>query len=255
MKLPRRRFLHLAAGAAALPAASRMAWAQAYPTRPVRIVVAFAPGGPQDILARLMGQWLSERVGQEFAIENKPGAAGNIGAEVVVNAPADGYTLLMVGPPNAINASLFPNLPFNFVRDIAPIAAIVRVPHVMLVTPSLPVTTVPEFIEYAKANSGTLKFASAGVGSGVHLAGEFFKILTGVNMQHVPYSAAPLAIADLAAGQVQVMFDTTPASVGYVKSGKLRALAVTTLARTEVLPNLPTVAEFVPGFEASSVCG
>ena len=248
MKLPRRNFLHLAASVAALPAVSRIARAQAYPSRPVRLIVPLAPGGATDIVARLMGQWLSERLGQPFVIENRPGGGGNIGTEAVVRAPADGYTLLMVGPTQAINATLYEKLNFNFLRDIAPIAGIIVVPNVMVVNPSSPARTVPEFIAYAKANAGRLNFASAGVGSSQHVSGELFKMMTGADMLHVPYRSGGPALTDLLGGQVQVMFPATVASIEYIRAGRLRALAVTTRARWEGLPDIPTVAEFVPGY-------
>jgi tripartite-type tricarboxylate transporter receptor subunit TctC len=248
--------LHLAAGAATLPAVSRFAWAQAYPTRPVRIIVSFPPGGPSDIMARLMGQYLSERLGQPFVIENRPGAGGNIGTEAVVRAPADGYTLLLAMVPNAINASMYERLNFNFIRDIAPVAGIVRTPNVMEVNPSLPVRTVPEFIAYAKANPGKINMASGGNGTSQHVAGELFKMMTGIDMLlHVPYRDAPLALTDLIGGQVQVMFDPMPSSIEHIRTGKLRALAVTTAARSDALPEVPTVGDFVPGFEASFWAG
>jgi tripartite-type tricarboxylate transporter receptor subunit TctC len=251
MKLPRRTFLHLAAGAAALPAISRIAWAQAYPSRPVRIIVGFAPAGGTDIMARLIGQWLSERLGQQFVIENRPGAASNIGTEMVVNAPPDGYTLLVATFVNAVNATLYDKLNFNFIRDIAPIASIARDPFAIEVHPSVPVKTVPEFIAYAKANPGKINMASAGIGSGNHIAGELFKMMTGVKLVHVPYRGAGPALVDLLGGQVQVMFATMSSSIEYVRAGKLRALAVTTTTRSPVLPDIPTVAEFVPGYEFS----
>jgi tripartite-type tricarboxylate transporter receptor subunit TctC len=251
MKLPRRKFLHLAAGVAAFPAVSRIARAQAYPTRPVRIVVGFAPGGATDIMARLIGQWLSERLGQPFVIENRPGAAGNIGTEAVVRAPADGYTLLLAASPAAINATLYEKLNFNLIRDVAPVAGIHREPNVMKVNPSVPVKTVPEFIAHAKANPGKINMASGGNGSPSHVSGELFKMMTGVNLVHVPYRGAGPALVDLLGGQVQVNFSTMSSSIEYVKVGKLRALAVTTATRSPVLPDIPTVAEFVPGYESS----
>jgi tripartite-type tricarboxylate transporter receptor subunit TctC len=254
-KLSRLQFLHLAAGAAALPAVSRSAWAQAYPTRPVRLVVGFPPGGSTDILARLMGQWLSERLGQPFIIENRPGAAGNIATEAVVRAPADGYTLLLASTSDFINATLYQKLNFNFIRDIAPIAGLVRVPQVMQVNPSLPVTTVPEFIAHAKTNSGKISMGSGGNGSPAHVAGELFKMMTGVNMVHVPYRGAAPAVTDLLGGQIEVTFTDMPTSIGYIKAGKLRALAVATAMRSEALPDVPTVGDFVPGFEASQWIG
>jgi tripartite-type tricarboxylate transporter receptor subunit TctC len=255
MKLPRRRFLHLAAVAVALPAVSRIAKAQAYPSRPVRLIVPVAPAGATDILARLMGQWLSERLGQSFVIDNRPGGGTNIGTEAVVHAPSDGYTLLMVGSFNAINATLYDKLNHNFIRDIAPVASVIRGPTVMVVNPSVPANTVPQFIAYAKANPGRISFGSSGIGSGNHLAGELFKIMAGVDMVHVPYRSAGPALTDLLGGQVQVMFPSTVSSIEYVRAGRLRALAVTTATRSETLPDLPTVGEFVPGYEASTWFG
>src|SRR5215472_4450640 len=255
MKLPRRKFLHLAAGAAVLPAASRVARAQAYPSRPVRIIVGFAPAGGTDIMARLIGQWLSERLGQQFVIENRPGAASNIGTEMVVNAPPDGYTLLVATFVNAVNATLYHKLNFNFIRDIAPVASIAREPFAIEVHPSVPVKTVPEFITYAKANPGSINMASAGSGSGNHIAGELFKMMTGVNLVHVPYRGAGPALVDLLGGQVQVMFASMSSPIEYVRAGKLRALAVTIATRSEMLPDIPTVGEFVPGYEAPTWYG
>ena len=255
MKLLRREFLHLAAGAAALPALPRIASAQTYPNRPVRWVVGFAAGGPQDIVARLLGQSLSERLGQQFVIENRPGAGGNIGTEAVVRAPADGYTILMIGPSAAINVTLYEGLSFNLLRDIAPVAGIMRTANVLEVNLSLPVRSVPEFIAYAKANPGKINMASAGNGSSQHVAGELFKMLTGIDMVHVPYRGAGPALTDLLGGQVQVMFDNMASSVEHVRSGKLRGLAVSTAARSEALPDLPTVGDFVPGYEASGLYG
>jgi len=256
MKLPRRRqVLHLAAGAAALPAVPRFAWAQAYPSRPVRVLVGFAAGSTTDILARLIGQWLSERLGQPFIIENRPGGGTNIATEAVVRAPADGYTLLMVSPAQAINATLYNKLNFNFIRDIAPVAGIMVVPTVMLVHPSVPAKAVPEFIAYAKANPGKLSMASGGIGSGTHLAGELFKIMAGVDMVHVPNRGGGPALTDLLGGQVQVMFPSTVSSMGYIRAGRLRALAVTTTTRLDLLPDIPTLGEFLPGFEASAWFG
>jgi tripartite-type tricarboxylate transporter receptor subunit TctC len=256
MKLSRRRhFLHLAAGAAALPAVSRIAWAQTYPTRPVRIVVGFPPGGGADITARLIGQWLSERLGQPFIIENRPGAGSNIATEAVVRAPADGYTLLLVGGWNAINATLYDKLNFNFLRDIMPVASIGGAPYVMVINPSLPAKTVPDFIAYAKANPGRVNMASAGTGAPSHVSGELFKMMAGVNMVHVPYRGGGPAVTDLLGGQVQVMFVPPPTSIEHIRSGKLRALAVTTATRSDALPDIPTVAEFVPGYEASNWYG
>jgi tripartite-type tricarboxylate transporter receptor subunit TctC len=251
MKLPRRNFLHLAAGSAALPAVSRFARAQAYPSRPVRLIVPFAPAGGSDTIARLMGQWLSERLGQQFVIDNRPGGGANIGTEAVVRASPDGYTLLIAGGYNAINATLYDKLNFNFVRDIAPVAGIVVYPNIMSVNPSVPAKTVPEFIAYAKANPGKLTVASSGIGSPGHVAGELFKMMAGVDMVHVPYRSAGLALTDLLAGQVQVGFPSMPSSIEYIRAGKLRALAVATATRSEALPDVPTVGEFVPGYEAS----
>jgi tripartite-type tricarboxylate transporter receptor subunit TctC len=255
MKPPRRRFLHLAAGAAALPVMSRIARAQAYPSRPVRIVVAFAAGGTTDIVARVIGQWLSERLRDQFIVENRPGGSGNTGTEAVVRSPADGYTLLAVAPANATNAALFDKLNFDFIRDIAPVAGVIRVPGVMEVNPSFPPRTVPEFIAYAKANPGKINYASAGSGTPQHVGGELFKLLTGVEMTHVPYRGNAPALTDLLGGQVQVMFDTMPNSIEYIKAGKLRPLAVTTATRWEGLPDIPTVGDFVPGYEASGWYG
>jgi tripartite-type tricarboxylate transporter receptor subunit TctC len=255
MKLPRRNFLHLAAGAAALPVVSRIAWAQAYPSRPVRIMVGFPAGGPNDIIARLIGQWLSERLGQPFVIENKPGAATNIATEAVVKAPPDGHTLLLASTTNAVNATLYDNLNFNFIRDIAPVATIARNPFVMLVHPSVPAKTVPAFIAYAKANPGKLNMASPGTGTAPHLAGELFKVMTGVNMVHVPYRGQALALPDLLAGQVQVYYGPTPGLIEYIGAGKVRALAVTTATRSEALPDIPTVGDFLPGYEATAWYG
>jgi tripartite-type tricarboxylate transporter receptor subunit TctC len=255
MKLPRRIFLNLAAGAAALPAVSHIAWAQEYPTKPVRIIVGFAPGGGADIAARLIGQWLSERLGQSFVIENRPGAGSNIATEAVVRAPSDGYTLLLVSAPAAINATLYEKLSFNFIRDIAPVASISHVPHVMVVHPSFPAKTVPEFIAYAKANAGKINMASAGNGSTPHVAGELFKMMAGVNLIHVPYRSAGPALTDLLGGQVQVMFDNMASSIEHIRAGKLRPLAVTTTMRSETLPDVPTVSEFVPGYEVSNWFG
>jgi tripartite-type tricarboxylate transporter receptor subunit TctC len=255
MKFSRRELLHLAAGAAALPPLARMAWAQAYPARPVRIIAAFAAGGGVDITARLIGQWLSERLGQSFVIENRPGAGGNIGTEAVVNAPPDGYTLLLATVPNAVNAALYDKLNFDFIRDVAPVAGIIRVPMVVLLHPSVAAKTVPEFIAYAKANPGKVNVASAGTGSAPHMAAELFNFMAGVSMVHVPYRGQGPAISDLLGGQVQLMFATTPGITDFIKSGRLRALAVTTAARAEVLPELPTVGDFVPGYEASQWYG
>jgi tripartite-type tricarboxylate transporter receptor subunit TctC len=250
MKLPRRQFLHLAAGAAVLPAVLRFAWAQTYPTRPVRLIVTTAAGGSPDIIARLIGQWLSERLGQPFVIENRTGAGTNLGTEIGVRAPPDGYTLLMALSANAINAAVYEKLPFNFIRDTAPVASIASIPLIMEVNPSVPVKTVPEFIAYAKANPGKINMASGGSGTPAHVAGELFKMMAGINMVHVPYRGEGLALPDLISGQLQAMFGVMPASLGYIKTGKLRALAVTTAKRQELLPEVPTVGEFLPGYEA-----
>jgi tripartite-type tricarboxylate transporter receptor subunit TctC len=255
MRLSRRQFQHLAAGAAALPIAARRVRAQAWPSRPVRWLVGYAPGGGNDIVARLMGQWFSDRLGQPFVIENRPGAATNMATEAVVHAAPDGYTLLLVGQPNAINATLYETLPFNFIRDIAPVAGLMTVPNVMVIHPSFPAQTVLEFIAYARAEPGKVNMASAGNGSAAHLAGELFKSMTGVSMVHVPYRGQAPALADLLGGQVQVLFATSPASIEYVRTGKLRALAVTTSARAAALPDLPTVGDVVPGYEASAWYG
>jgi len=255
MRLPRRTFLQLAAGAAALPAVSRLASAQAYPARPVRFVVGFAAGGANDILARLFGEWLSQRLGQPFIVENRVGASGNIAAEAVAKAAPDGYTLLFVNAPNAINATLYDKLSFNFATDIAPVGGIMRVPNIMEVTPSLPVRTVPEFIAYAKANPEKLNMASAGVGTSIHVCGELFKMMTGINMAHVPYRGSAPMLTDLMGGQVQVTFDNLPASIEFIRAGKLRPLAVTTATRSEALPEVPTIGESVPGYEASAWFG
>jgi tripartite-type tricarboxylate transporter receptor subunit TctC len=255
MKLPRRQFLHLAAGAAALPALSQFARAQAYPTRPVRILVGFAAGGTGDILARLMGQWLSERLGQQFVIENRTGAGGNIAAEAVVRAPADGYALLLVAGAQMVNATLYDKLSFNFIRDIAPVASISRETSVMVVNPSFPAKSLPEFIAYTKANPGKISMASAGIGGPSHVAGELFKMMTGVNMVHVPYRGGAPALTDLLGGQVQVYFSQMAGTIEYIRAGTLRPLAVISATRSEALPDVPTVGEFVPGYEASSGWG
>jgi tripartite-type tricarboxylate transporter receptor subunit TctC len=255
MKLPRRQFLHLAAGATALPAMSRFACAQAYPAQPVRIIVGFGAGGAPDIMARLVGQWLSERLGRTFIVENRPGASGNIATEVVVRAVPDGYTLLLVGTWNANNAALYANLSFDFVRDIAPVASIATVPYVMVVNLSFHAKTVPEFIAYAKANPGKLSMASPGIGTTPHLVGELFKLMTGVDMVHVPYRSSAPALTDLLGGQVQMTFGPLPSTIEYIRAGKLRALAVTTGTRLKVLPEIPTVGEFVPGYEGSGRYG
>jgi tripartite-type tricarboxylate transporter receptor subunit TctC len=255
MKFPRRCFLQLAAGAALLPAAPRLAHAETYPARPVRVVVFFPPGGVGDILARMTSQWLTVHLGQPFIIENRPGAGGNIGTEAVVRAAPDGYTLLWATSPNAINGSLYAKLNYNFISDIMPVAATIRVPNVMVVNPSLPATTVPEFIAYAKANPGKLNMASGGIGVPSHVAGELFKMMAGVDMAHVPYRGSAPALTDLVAGQVQVMFDAMPSSIGHIRAGRLRPLAVTTTTRSDVLPDVPTVNDFLPGFEASTWFG
>jgi len=255
MKLPRRNFLHLAAGAAALPVVSRVARAQAYPTRPVHLIVPFGPAGATDITARLIGQWLSERLGQQFVIENRPGAGSNVGTEAVVRAAPDGYTLGLFGAPSAINATLYDKLNFNFVRDIAPVAPIVRFPNIMVANPSIPSKTLPEFIAYAKTNPGKINMASPGSGSTPHVAGELFKVMTGTNLVHVPYRSVAAVMTDLLSGQVQLYFGTTASSLEYVRAGKLRALAVTIERRLDALPDIPAVAEFVPGYEASAWFG
>jgi len=255
MTISRRRFLRLTAAAAALPALPRFAAAQAYPSKPIHWIVPFPPGGPADILARLFGQWLNERMGQPVIVENRAGAGSNIGTEATVRAAPDGYTLMLVTTANAVNASLYSKLSYNFMRDIAPVAGLIRVPAVLEVTPSLPVKSVPEFIAYAKANPGKLAMASAGNGTIQHVAGEMFKTMTGVNMVHVPYRGQAPALTDLIGGQVQVMFDSLPATVQQIKAGKVRVLAVTTASRVPALPDAPTVADFVPGYEASAWYG
>jgi tripartite-type tricarboxylate transporter receptor subunit TctC len=251
MKLPRRQFLHLAAGATALPAVSRFAFAQAYPTRPVRLILPYAPGAAPDIVARLVGQWLSERLGQQFVIDNRPGGGGNIGTEAAVRAPPDGYTLLYVTTANTISATVFQKLNFNFIRDIAPVAGTIRVPNLVSVNLSLPIKTIPQLIADAKANPGKLNFGAPNGGT-VQLSGELFKMMTGVNIVHVPYSNQMQAVTDLIVGQIQVSFDVLPTTIEYAKAGKLRALAVTTATRSPALPDIPTVGDFVPGYEASS---
>ena len=255
MKFPRRRFLHLVASAAALPAVPRIAMAQGYPTRPVRIIVPTTAGGANDTVARLIAQWLSERLGQQFIIENRPGGGNIIGTEAVVRAQADGYTLLLVNSANATNATLYDKHNFNFIRDIAPVAGIDREPYVMLVHPSVPAKTIPEFITYAKANPGKLNMASAGNGTGTHVSGELFKMMTGINMAHVPYRGGAPVLTDLLAGQVQVYFGIPASSVGHIGAGKLRALAVTSASRSHALPDVPSISEFVPGYEASIFYG
>jgi tripartite-type tricarboxylate transporter receptor subunit TctC len=255
MKLPRRQFLHLAASAAAFPIMSRVASALDYPSRPIRLIVGFPAGGPTDITARVMAQWLSERFGQQIVIENRAGAGSNLAVEAAINAPPDGYTLLLVGATNAINATLYEKLNFNFIRDVAPVAGIIRVPLIMEVHPSVPAKTVAEFIAHAKANPGKVNIGSGGIGTTLHVSGELFKMMTGVDMLHVPYRGAGPMITDLLGGQVQVGFDPMPSSIGYVKAGQLRPLAVTTATRSEALPDLPSVGDFVPGYEASTWYG
>jgi tripartite-type tricarboxylate transporter receptor subunit TctC len=252
---PRRELLRLAALAPALAAMTRPVWAQSYPARPVRLIVGLAAGGGQDIVARLMGQWLSERLGRQFIVENRPGASGNLALEAVADSPPDGYTFAQLGVNNAINASLYTKPGFEFLRDIAPVAGIMRVPLVMVVHKSFPATTVPEFIAYAKANPGKINFGSGGVGTSIHVSGELFKLLTGIQMLHVPYRGGALAMNDLLGGQVQVMFDTMPESIGHIRAGTTRALAVTTVVRASVLPDVPTVGEFLPGYESSAWYG
>jgi tripartite-type tricarboxylate transporter receptor subunit TctC len=251
----RRQLLYLAAGSTALAATTKISWAQTYPTRPVRILVGFTAGGNFDIVARLMAQWLSEQLHQPVIVENRPGASSNLATEAVIRAPADGYTLLLGGTVNAVNATLYEKLSFNFIRDVAPVSGVVRFPNVMMVSASFPAKTVPEFIAYAKANPGKINHGSSGNGTTQHLAGELFKMMTGVNFIHVPYRGAPQAITDLLSGLVQVLFEPLPASIQYIKSGKLRALAVTTATRSEALPDLPAMGEFVPGYEASGWIG
>jgi tripartite-type tricarboxylate transporter receptor subunit TctC len=255
MKFPRRTFLHLAVGAAALPAVSRIARAQVYPSRPVRIIVGFPAGGATDIQARLMGQWLSDRLGQQFIVENRSGASGNIGTEAVAKAPADGYTLLQVVTPNVINAALYTNLNFDFMRDIAPIVCSARLAYMVVVHPSVPATTIPEFIAYAKANPGKINYGSAGHGTPQNICCELFKMMTGVNLVHIPYRGGAPATSDLVGGHLQVIFSPVSESIEHVKAGKLRVLAVTTKTRLDVLPDVPTVADFVPGYEASGFAG
>ena len=255
MTFPRRQFLSLAGAAAALPAVSRIARAQAYPSRQIRLIIGYPPGGSADITARLIAQWLTHRLGQSVIVESRPGGGTNIATEAVINAPPDGYTLLLVAPANAINATLYEKLNHVFLRDIAPIAGLIRFPNVVVVNPSVPVKTIPELIEYAKANPGKLNMASSGNGSTIHMSGELFKMMTGVNMVHVPYRGGALALTDMIGGQVQVMFDNIPTAMEFVRSGKLRGLAVTGAGRSETLPDLPTVADFVPGYEATSWYG
>ena len=255
MKPSRRHFLQLASGAIALPAFSRRAHAQTYPNRPVRLIIGYTPGGSADLTARLMGQWLSEKLGQSFIVENRPGASTNIATEAVLRAAPDGYTLLLVAPANAINATLYDKLNFNFIKEVEPVAGLIRFPNVVVVNPSLPIKSIPELIAYAKANPGKLNMASSGNGSTIHMSGELFKMLTDINMVHVPYRGGAPALTDLIAGQVQVMFDNIPTCAEHVKSGKLRGLAVTSTTRSDVLPDLPTVADFLPGYEASAWYG
>src|SRR5689334_7838511 len=255
MEFPRRRFLQLAAGAAALPVMPRAARAQAYPSRPVRIVVGFAAGGATDIQARLMGQWLSDRLGQQFIVENRAGASGNIGTEAVAKAPADGYTLLQIVTPYAINAALYSNLNFDFIRDIAPVICAARLGYVVVVNPSVPVKTIPEFIAYAKANPGKINYGSAGPGTPQNIACELFKMMAGVDMVHVPYKGGAPAVADLISGQVQLIFAPVSEAIQHIKAGKLRALAVTTAARLDVFPDLPPIGDFLAGYEASGFAG
>jgi len=255
MEFPRRMILHLAAGAAAFAAVSRLAWAQTYPSRPVRWIVGFAPGGGNDIVARLMGQWLQERLGQPFVIENRPGAGTNIATEAVVNAPPDGYTLLLAGIPNASNATLYGTLKFDFIRDITPVAGIIRIPNVLVVDPAVPAKTVPEFIAYAKANPGKINMGSAGIGSGGHLAGELFNVMAGIRMVHVPYRGNGPALTALLGGQVDALFASLPSSIEYIRAGKLRGLALTSAMRSEAMPELPTIGEFVQGYEMTAWFG
>ena len=255
MKLPRRRFLRLAAATAAFPALSTIARAQGYPTRPLHMIIGYPPGGSADMTARLMAQWLSERLGQTVVIESRPGGGTNIATEAVVRAPPDGYTLLLVAPANAINASLYDKLNYNFIRDMAPVAGLIRFPNVVVVNPSVPVKTIPELIAYAKANPGKLNMASSGNGSTIHVSGELFKMLTGIKMVHVPYRGGAPALTDLISGQVHVMFDNLPTSIEYIRAGKLRGLAVTSTERSHLLPDVPTVSDYVPGYEASAWYG
>ena len=255
MTLLRRQFLHMAAGAVALPAASRVAWAETYPSQSARVIVGFAAGGPNDILARLIGQWLAKWLGHPFVIENRPGAGSNIATEAVVHAPPDGYTLLLVGSPNTINATLYDKLNFNFIRDIVPVASFMRGALVLAVHPSVPAKTLPEFIAYAKANPGKLSYGSGGVGGITHITAELFKMMAGVEMVHVPYRGVAPALTELLGGQVQALFANPAQSIPYIRTGRLRALAITTAARAEALPDIPTVGEFVPGYEASSIFG
>ncbi len=255
MRLPRRKLLTLAAGVVALPAVARIARADTYPSRPVHLIIGYLPGGSADMTARLFGQWLSERLGQQFVVESRSGGSTNIATEAVIRAAPDGYTLLLASPANATNASLYDKLNFDFLRDVEPVAGLIRFADVVDVTPSLPVKTIPELIAYAKANPGALNFASSGVGSTLHVAGELFKMMTGLNIVHVPYRGGAPAMLDLIAGRAQVMFDNVPTSLDYIRAGKIRPLAVTSAARVEVLPDLPPVADYVPGYEASAWYG
>jgi len=255
MRLARRRFLQLAGAAVAAPAVSRVAWAQSYPARPVRLIIGYTPGGSADLTARLLAQWLSERLGQSFLVESRPGGGTNIATEAVVRAPADGYTLLLVAPANAINATLYEKLNYDFIRDMAPVAGLIRFPNVMEVNPSVPAKTVPEFIAYAKANPGKINYASSGNGSTIHMSAELFKMMVGVDMLHVPYRGGAPALTDMLAGQVQIMFDNLPTSIEHIRAGKLRPLAITSTTRAELLPDVPTVADFVPGYESSAWYG
>jgi tripartite-type tricarboxylate transporter receptor subunit TctC len=255
MTLPRREFLHLAGGAVAASAAPRLAHAETYPARPVHIIVGFPPGAASDINARLIGEWLSQRLGQQFVVDNRPGAGSNVGTEAVVHSPADGYTLLLVTPPNAINAAVYDNLTFNFLRDITAVAGIMRTPMVMEINAALPINSVAAFITYAKANPGKLNFASSGNGTGSHVAAELFKFMTGIDMVHVPYRGPAQALTDLISGRVQVMFDVLTSSIAHIRAGEVRALAVTTTMRSAALPDIPTVADTVPGYESSGWAG